>query len=517
MRESLRQAMAWLHTWLGVTFGWLLFAMFLTGTLSYFKEEISHWAHPEVPVHALDTRASLALADSFLQANAAGAPTWYVMPPDERQPALEVMWPQASEQGRRFASKLLDPRTGQLVTTRDSRGGDFFFRFHYELELGYPWGRWVASLAALVMLVTLISGIITHKKFFKEFFTFRPGKGQRSWLDGHNAVGVLVLPYHLIITYSGLVIFMAMLLPASFTTVYKEGVGQFYQEAFPNAFPPTAQGERAPQASLAVMYDAAVAQWPGARFSRIEVQNPGDKNARVVFYRHGGDRIAYLPGASLAFDGVTGQPVGAAVPDSGALWVSGGFYGLHMGQFATPLERWLYFVFGLAGSGMIATGLVLWLGKRQLKHAREPRPPVGLRVVATLNLAGIAGLITAVAAYFCANRLLPLELAERSGWEVRVFFLAWLGSLLHAAWRPIRQGWIEQLSLATLLYLSLPVLGMLTTSRGLPQAIAANDWAMAGVDLSLLGCACTLGWLVRRLAFKGEISKVPAHAARVVS
>lgn len=517
MREGLRQAMAWLHTWLGLTFGWLLFAMFLTGTLSYFKEEISHWAHPEVPVRELDTRASLALAETFLQANAGDAPTWYVMPPDERQPALEVMWPQAGEQGRRFVSKLLDPQNGQLVTTRDSRGGDFFFRFHYELELGYPWGRWVASLAALAMLVALISGIITHKKFFKEFFTFRPGKGQRSWLDGHNAVGVLVLPYHLIITYSGLVIFMAMLLPASFTTVYKEGVGQFYQEAFPNAFPPKAQGEPAPQASLATLYDAALAQWPGARFSRIEVQNPGDRSARVVFYRHGGDRIAYLPGASLAFDGVTGQPVGSAVPGSGALWVGGGFYGLHMGQFANTVERWLYFVFGLAGSGMIATGLVLWLSKRQLKHAREARPPIGLRVVATLNLAGIAGLVTAVAAYFCANRLLPLALAERSGWEVRVFFLAWLGSLVHAALRPTRQGWIEQLSLATVLYLSLPLLGMLTTSRGLTHAIAANDWAMAGVDLSLLGCAGTLGWLARKLALKGAPDQAPARAARVVS
>lgn len=190
---------------------------------------------------------------------------------------------------------------------------------------------------------------------------------------------------------------------------------------------------------------------------------------------------------------------------------------MHMGQFANPVERWLYFVFGLAGSGMIATGLVLWLSKRQLKHAREARPPFGLQVVATLNLAGIAGLITAVAAYFCANRLLPLVLTERSDWEVRVFFLVWLGSLLHAALRPTRQGWVEQLSVATVLYLSLPLLGMLTTSRGLTHAIAANDWAMAGVDLSLLGCAGTLGWLARKLALKGVPDQASARAARVVS
>jgi uncharacterized iron-regulated membrane protein len=515
MKEGFRQAMAWLHTWLGLTFGWLLFAIFLTGSLSYFKEELSHWAHPEVPLRPLDTRAALGHAEAFLEREAAAAPAWFLMPPDERQPALEVMWQQPGAQDRAFITQLLDPMTGQPIDTRESRGGDFFYRFHYELQLGYPWGRWLASLAALVMLVTLVSGIITHKKLFKEFFTFRPGKGQRSWLDGHNVLGVLVLPYHLVITYSGLVMFMAMLLPASLTTVYKGGVTQFYQDVFPNAFAPPALNEPAPQVPLVTLYDAARAQWPGARFSRLEVQHPGDKSARVVFYRHGGDRIAYLPGASMVFSRVTGEQVGTRVPATGALLVAGGFYGLHMGQFANGLERWLYFVFGLAGTGMIGTGLMVWLTKRQLKHAREPRPPFGLSLVATLNLAGMAGLVMAVGGYLCANRLLPMHLAERGSWEVRVFFLTWLASLLHAALRHDRRGWVEQLALAACLYLALPLLGIFTTQRGLPQALAEADWVIAGVDLVFLLCALLLGWLARKLAVKGASNRLPSGVARV--
>ncbi len=31
-REGFRQAMSWLHTWAGLVLGWLLFAIFLTGT-----------------------------------------------------------------------------------------------------------------------------------------------------------------------------------------------------------------------------------------------------------------------------------------------------------------------------------------------------------------------------------------------------------------------------------------------------------------------------------------------------
>lgn len=67
MKEGFRQAMAWLHTWTGLIFGWLLFAIFLTGTLSYFKEEITHWSQPEVRSHALDPINSLAVAQRYLR------------------------------------------------------------------------------------------------------------------------------------------------------------------------------------------------------------------------------------------------------------------------------------------------------------------------------------------------------------------------------------------------------------------------------------------------------------------
>ena len=43
-----RQSNAWLHTWVGLLLGWLLYAVFLTGTLSFFQDEISYWMKPEL-------------------------------------------------------------------------------------------------------------------------------------------------------------------------------------------------------------------------------------------------------------------------------------------------------------------------------------------------------------------------------------------------------------------------------------------------------------------------------------
>lgn len=47
MREKFRQSMSWLHTWSGLILGWLIFVIFFTGTLSYFRHEITHWMQPE--------------------------------------------------------------------------------------------------------------------------------------------------------------------------------------------------------------------------------------------------------------------------------------------------------------------------------------------------------------------------------------------------------------------------------------------------------------------------------------
>ena len=48
---------------------------------------------------------------------------------------------------------------------------------------------------------------------------------------------------------------------------------------------------------------------------------------------------------------------------------------------------------------------------------------MSFRLVEALNVAAVAGLLVATAAFFWANRLLPVDLQQRALWEVRGFFL----------------------------------------------------------------------------------------------
>ena len=45
---GLRQSMAALHTWGGLVFGWLLFAITLSGSLAVFEPELTRWMQPEL-------------------------------------------------------------------------------------------------------------------------------------------------------------------------------------------------------------------------------------------------------------------------------------------------------------------------------------------------------------------------------------------------------------------------------------------------------------------------------------
>jgi len=524
MKEGFRQAMAWLHTWAGLIFGWLLFAIFLTGTLSYFKDEITHWMQPEVQAHPIDDARSLAVAQAWLQQQAPNAARWFIDLPDHREPSLTVSWQAKVDPGKRgdFTQKVLDPVSGQPVQARESMGGEFFYRFHFQLQMPHPWGRWLSTISAMVMFIALITGIITHKKIFKDFFTFRPRKGQRSWLDGHNAVGVLVLPFHLMITYSSLVIFMSMVMPASIVASYGNDTRAFFNDVFPATDNAPALGQPGQLVPLGPLYDQARAQWAGGHVGRLVVNNPGDVNASVNVMRAGADRVVHDFGSTVSFNGTTGELLRVSGDQSLPQVIGGSFYGLHMGHFAGPVLRWLYFICGLAGTAMIGTGLVMWLGKRQLKHAKSGVMPFELRLVEVLNIASMSGLMIAIAVFFWANRLLPVGFAGRSDWEVQAFFIACGLTLVHAIFRRGLQGWVEQLSLGAVLFIGVPLLNALTTSQHLGVSLANGDWAMAGFDLTCLGSGVFLAWaawkMQRRnvaqpraeraqsLVFKGEVS-----------
>jgi uncharacterized iron-regulated membrane protein len=308
------------------------------------------------------------------------------------------------------------------------------------------------------------------------------------------------------ITYSGLLIFMVMLMPWGMNAAYEDGWRGFFQDVFPREEPAAEGGAAMPMVDIAPLvarardtFDQPVRRisvdWPNRGNAVIRVSTA--KAPHITDQRRGGN-------PTLVFNGGTGElletrPGDEAVP--GAFRVYNLLVNLHLARFADPTVRWLFFLFGVGGTAMVATGMLLWVSKRT-QQLRGKAPGAALRLVNGLNIASLTGLLGALAAYFAANRLLPVELAARESWEIRVFFLTWLLALGHALLRPDRRGWIEQLAVNTTMWAALPLLNMTTTDSHLFSAAGWRHGALAGFDLVCLILAGVWGYVLWRVASK---------------
>lgn len=518
--EGPRQSMSWLHTWTSLLLGWLLYAVFLTGTLSFFQNEITLWMKPELhqSVNTSSHHQQLEHALRYLSQKGQAAESWNIRLANERQPVIMLNIRQPGEARRRGGEIYLDADTGQEIKARETRGGGFLYRFHFELY-GMPriWGRWMVGIATLFMFVAIISGIITHKKIFKDFFTFRPAKGQRSWLDAHNATAVFALPFHIMITLSGLLLLMHLFMPWAMNTHYGNA-RNFYQilnepvaqtpeqarllaeqkqkQAVEQARGKREAGRReaeqaapapapVPMMNLLLLSRQVQQDWGDNPIASVRVNKPNTADADVQFHATRTTTLLdrdSIP--SLKFNAVTGQPIDEAKPVNS---VSKAIYTLltwlHMARGLDPVLRWLLFLSGVLGTMMVASGLILWGIKRTPEQQKLGYKPFGHRVVEVLNITAITGLPVACAAYFFANRVIPAQVVERSALEINTFFVVWFMCLLHAAIRPHRSAWLEQLALAAAMFLLIPVLNGLTGGQVLWMSLYHGQWMIASFDL----------------------------------
>lgn len=541
---SFRQAQAWLHTWCGLWFSWLLYAIFLTGTLAVFEEPITHWMTPEH--HALEQAGAqqsdaaqaaksslsqrLQWGMTYMERQHPGADMWELWPADAKGGGdLHVYWFDGDGQ---YAAAQLDPASGSAVDAseaprvRQTSGGHHFVDFHYQLHSGQL-GLWIVGIAALAMLVALVSGVITHRRIFKDFFTFRARKGQRSWLDMHNAVAVLTLPFQFMIAYTGIAISCSTFMPAGIAAYFGSSAEALksFQVALNEPGKPQRSGQSmaVPDLESFVLRGQALIGQP---VRAVVIDYPGDAAARIGVYGWNdaddlSKRLSPTSGMAI-FSAATAELQQLRLPggvDGGAASLTQSVIGgLHMATYGGLPLKWLYFICGLAGSAMMATGAILFMVKRRGKHQGEfgSSSVTVYRMIEAANVAAIAGLGIACVGFLWANRLLPVELALRSRWELVVFFAVWTLALLHALLRAPSLAWRDQMAALALLCLLLPVLSFVTTGDHLAAHLLQGDWESAGVELFTLavGVAAAAAWAwMRRVANLKPGRKQPAAQA----
>ncbi|WP_256939994.1 PepSY domain-containing protein [Acetobacter malorum] len=430
VRTGFRAAMTQVHDMAGIFTGWLIYIITLSGTLSVFRPEISLWARPELRAGAVDPVKATEAAIGWLSRHAPQSSAWYITPARERAPFSWAAW----DQNGAFLQRALDPVTGSPDTIRDTLGGDFFYRFHFELQLPYPWGRLLAAIAALALVFVLLTGIVAHRRIFLDFFTFRPKKGQRSWLDAHNLAGVAALPFHLTIALTGAVTLGTLLMPWAGLAHYRDA-SAFEAALAPSLSAPAPTGRASTLAPIGPVLAEAAERLKTEGLNQVYVYNPSDAAATIVIMGDNNDRIAFGTHV-LRFDGKTGKLLADTHEERPVVTAFAVLYGLHVAHFAPLATRWLYFGSGILLLIVTGSGLRLWI-RRRLRRGDSVR----LVLLDRINAGMVAGTPVAFAAFFLANRLLPVALAERATREIQIVFAVWFLLLLLAVVLPARTSW----------------------------------------------------------------------------
>ena len=547
MMQSFRQAMAWLHTWFGLVLGFVLMAAFFFGALSVFDREIDRWAIPSTrfepqpmpsyerilrpafermqplpaTVDAMRPRVNGPMPERFDTVVSWSAYTTHRDPVLQLFAGYEVPNAKDPEEAI-WADTTIDPRDGTpLPNDRLKVGSGFFYPMHYGLTLDWKnLGIWIVGFSALMMLVALVTGVVMHRKIFREFFTFRPGKGGlRSVLDLHNLTGVVALPFHFFFAFTGLLIFAATYyFPLGHTQLHELHDLHAQVEARETGLPHERAGVPAGLADVDAMVAEAQRRWEAndkaGEVGFLVLQHVGDANGYVSVYRAGTDRIA-LVGDGIHFKASTGELIREDPAPTATGRMAEFLTGLHLQHFRHWLLRWMYVLGGLLGAVCIATGFLFFVEKRKRQHAKQGQQ--GARVVDALAVTTVTGMVLAALGILVANRVLPEDLPARGDWERYAFWGTWSLALLHAAWRsaPVARGlpnpaWREQCGMIAVMALAAVLLNWITTGDHLARTLGAGYWPVAGVDLTLLACGTIAALAVRTLTRRGvAASRIP--------
>lgn len=508
-----------LHTWTGILAGMALFIAFYAGALTVFKEPLARWIAPP----AAAWRVSLDEAPQLIARTLAEHPesardfTLYLRAEEHLPSRLGWQIRDADgddhdESGVRHFSATFDGLGAVQVSEYQPSGLPAFIDVLHRV-VGLPFdsdpNRWVMGVVAALYTLALISGVVVLlPSLVKDFFALRIGRNRkRMWLDAHNVVGIVSLPFHVVMALTAAAFAFHDGIYAVQDRLIHDGK---WASAFQRPKLPADATARDPASLLApqVLVDKAREIAPGLQVSMLQYQQVTGQRPSVRIW--GKDPAAVSPrarGGFLALDPYSGRVLSAdflpghqSTPN---LFISS-FFALHMAAFGGTAVQWMYFLLGLAGAWLFYSGNLLWVESRRRKQekgaAEAPVQRLDTRLMAAATVGVCLGCICGISLAMVGGKWLyalagsPVD-ATRLLYYAMFFACVGWAFLVGAARSSVHLLW-----LACALTLAIPLTSL--TGALLP---ASGLWAHAslaslGVDLTALAGAAVLAIMARMTA-----------------
>ncbi len=360
------------HSALGIAFAALIYIVCLSGTVVVFLHELQRWEQPNAPIveQPLSPEAvATALEGAYQKALAANAVhDMFLMGPGPIQKRFLVSFHDHETGGE---GNWIADQTGTLVAENKAPWSEFLGDLHMHLHLPRTWGMFLVGLTGVALLSSLVSGLLSHPRLFKDAFYLRWGGSRRlQEADLHNRLGVWGLPFHVVVSTTGALLGLSTLIVGVLALAAYDGDSE---KAFATILGPHASEDEtaAPLPDIAAMIRQVQAKTPNAEFVSANLSHVAHAGQIIHLGMRTPGHLAMSN--SYYFDG-NAKPLGDGGLETGTIGqqILGALQPLHFGWFGGFLVKVVYGILGLALTIVTHTGITIWLSRR--RDAGRPAP-----------------------------------------------------------------------------------------------------------------------------------------------
>ena len=389
VKSKFKKITGWLHLWIGLVTGIVVFIVSVTGCIYVFEEEIFNQLHKDIiyvqktgpakPVSELLAIAQKAVGSGKVLSNVKiGADNKsYLFSGFKINDKKKInIW--YFSQFEYLDDVYVNPYTGKVLGIIDVRY-EFFNvieQLHRQLLLVKPVGSLIVGSCILLFLMMLITGFIlwlpkNYKQFKKSITVKWNARWKRVNYDLHNSLGFYVLPIAMVIAVTGLV--------WSFkwweNGIYKI-LGDKGKTGFTRTMPQIAAGDSTLNKIDLIHY--SLLKKLNGDWKEIGIGIPTEKNKlSTSFVTIESNKDAWRGVSYYFYDGRTGAFIDALPHNKktlGMKWRNSNLE-LHTGRLYGLESQILAFLAALICASLPVSGFLIWWGKRNKKMKSKRASP----------------------------------------------------------------------------------------------------------------------------------------------
>lgn len=365
-KNSFKKIVSWIHLWPSLISGIIILFVCLTGTIIVYADEIMEFSAGKA-LYVEPKEEKISQSVIFQEVKKIN-PNYHISEiVFYKNPKRSIRLRVFDVKERNLLMIYMNPYTGKIL--KEDHSIYFFYitaHLHAQLLAGSV-GSWTIIISTIIFLIGCITGLIlwwpkkwnktTRKRSFSIKWT---ASFKRLNYDLHNVLGFYILPFAIVLSTTGLLIFFHPLM--DFTVKVSGGDKLGIQDILPKS-----DSTQVSKNMVDLAYKTLQNEYTDKKAVNIWVFNidkmgayvfnsgtPGLKSVEnvdfTVYNRYSGEKMAINP------KHITHEKT------ENFVWQ------LHMGQWWGQIGKLITFITGFIATSLSVTGFLIWWGKRKKKN-----------------------------------------------------------------------------------------------------------------------------------------------------